>query len=65
MSLIEKYPRYTFVLFNVAVLVWWALLTIGRLPGKLSLLVLLFSVAGMNITLVITKHVVKRRRKAP
>jgi hypothetical protein len=65
MTVIEKYPTYIFVLTNVSVLVWWALLTHGRFPGKLSLLVLLLSLAGMNFTLLITKYVVKRRRKSP
>jgi hypothetical protein len=65
MTVIERYPKYIFVLMNVSVVAWWALLSLGRFPTKLSLLVLLFSLAGMNFTLLITKYIVKRRRRSP
>ena len=65
MTVIEKYPRYMFVLCNVCVVVWWALLAYGRFPLKISLFCLLLSLAVMNSALVAAKYVVKRRRKSP
>ena len=65
MTVIEKYPIYIFVLCNVSVVVWWALLARGRFPSKISLLCLLFSLALMNSSILLAKYIVKRRRKSP
>ena len=62
MRLIEERPTYTFVLFNACVFAWWALLAVPRFPAKLSLVVLLSSLAVVNLTLLVAKHSAKRGR---
>lgn len=62
MRLIEKRPTYTFVLFNTCVVAWWALLALPRFPARLGLIVLLSSLAAVNLALLVAKHAARRGR---
>jgi hypothetical protein len=63
MVLIEKYPKYTFALVNVSIVVWWALLAVPRFTARQNLLVLGCSLVGMNFALWLATRIVKRRRR--
>ncbi len=63
MAPIQKHPVYMFVLGNVSVLIWAALLH-HRLPAKLMLMATASALALMNLTLLFARLLVKRRNRS-
>jgi len=63
-AFIERRPYFILTLCNVAVAAWWLFLGPAPRTGELSLAVLFFSLAVINLTLLFSKHLVRRRSKS-